>query len=177
MSDKETETEFVLRVQDGDLSAFEELLHLHGSRLRAFVAMKLPIPHLIDEIAHEAFVFAHRNIHDSRRERILANGCARLLLISSGKKRFVTSVSRTIGKSSWSIFCWSNRESPMSLPILGDHSFGGVFAETPGSAAQVVGAQIQIFRIVPRDGGCVSAKRSLGANDALSSAHRFAKVY
>lgn len=64
MSDKETETEFVLRVQNGDLSAFEELLHLHGSRLRAFVAMKLPIPHLIDEIAHEAFVFAHRNIHD-----------------------------------------------------------------------------------------------------------------
>ncbi|MCG8603317.1 MAG: sigma-70 family RNA polymerase sigma factor [Verrucomicrobiales bacterium] len=64
MSEKETETDLVLRVQDGDLSAFEELLHLHGSRLRAFVAMKLPIPHLIDEIAHETFVFAHRRIHD-----------------------------------------------------------------------------------------------------------------
>lgn len=64
MKEKETETELVLRVQDGDLSAFEELLKIHGSRLRAFVAMKLPVPHLIDEIAHEAFVFAHRHIHD-----------------------------------------------------------------------------------------------------------------
>ena len=50
------------RVQDGDLAAFEGLLALHSSRLRAFVAMKLPIPHLIDEIAHDTFIFAHRNI-------------------------------------------------------------------------------------------------------------------
>jgi phosphonate transport system substrate-binding protein len=49
VSDKETE--LVLPVQDGDLSAFEELLHLNGSRLRAFAAMKLPIPHLVGEIA------------------------------------------------------------------------------------------------------------------------------
>jgi RNA polymerase sigma-70 factor (ECF subfamily) len=60
----ETESDLVLRVQDGDLSAYEELLSLHSSRLRAFVAMKLPVPHLIDEIAHETFVFAHRHIAD-----------------------------------------------------------------------------------------------------------------
>lgn len=64
MNEHETETALVVRVQDGDLSAFEELLNLHSSRLRAFVAMKLPIPHLIDEIAHETFVFAHRHIMD-----------------------------------------------------------------------------------------------------------------
>ncbi|MEM1441000.1 MAG: sigma-70 family RNA polymerase sigma factor [Verrucomicrobiota bacterium] len=64
MTDHETETELVLRVQNGELSAFEELLGLHSSRLRAFVAMKLPVAHLIDEIAHETFVFAHRHIHD-----------------------------------------------------------------------------------------------------------------
>ncbi|MEM9018314.1 MAG: sigma-70 family RNA polymerase sigma factor [Verrucomicrobiota bacterium] len=64
MTDHETETDLVRRVQDGDLSSFEELLAMHSSRLRAFVAMKLPIPHLIDEIAHETFVFAHRHIMD-----------------------------------------------------------------------------------------------------------------
>ncbi|MEX2581083.1 MAG: sigma-70 family RNA polymerase sigma factor [Verrucomicrobiales bacterium] len=64
MSDNETETDLVLRVQNGDLTAFEELLNLHSSHLRAFVALKLPIPHLIDEIAHETFVFAHRQILD-----------------------------------------------------------------------------------------------------------------
>lgn len=64
MSEHETETKLVKRVQKGDLAAFEELLHQQSSHLRAFVAMKLPIPHLIDEIAHETFVFAHRHIGD-----------------------------------------------------------------------------------------------------------------
>ena len=64
MTGNETETDLVIRVQKGELSAFEELLKLHSSRLRAFVAMKLPVSHLIDEIAHETFVFAHRHIDD-----------------------------------------------------------------------------------------------------------------
>lgn len=51
-------------MQNGDLASFEKLIEFHSSHLRAFVAMKLPVPHLIDEIAHEAFVFAHRHIHD-----------------------------------------------------------------------------------------------------------------
>jgi RNA polymerase sigma-70 factor, ECF subfamily len=60
----ESEDDLVIRVQQGDLTAFERLLNLHSSHLRAFVAMKLPIPHLIDEIAHETFVFSHRHIMD-----------------------------------------------------------------------------------------------------------------
>lgn len=66
VSSPPTEEDLVIRVQRGDLSAFERLLELHSSHLRAFVAMKLPVPHLIDEIAHEAFVFAHRHIYDFR---------------------------------------------------------------------------------------------------------------
>ena len=61
MEDEET---LVKSVQSGDLSSFEKLIDNHASHLRAFVAMKLPIPHLIDEIAHEAFVFAHRHIDE-----------------------------------------------------------------------------------------------------------------
>lgn len=64
VSEQDREGELVVRVQRGDLAAFERLLELHSAHLRAFVAMKLPVPHLIDEIAHEAFVFAHRHIHD-----------------------------------------------------------------------------------------------------------------
>ena len=64
VKEQETEGDLVVRVQRGDLSAFERLLELHSSHLRAFVAMKLPVPHLIDEVSHEAFVFAHRHIHD-----------------------------------------------------------------------------------------------------------------
>lgn len=64
VSETINEDDLVVRVQKGDLSAFERLLDLHSSHLRAFVAMKLPVPHLIDEIAHETFVFSHRHIMD-----------------------------------------------------------------------------------------------------------------
>ena len=60
----ENEDTLVKNVQNGDLASFEKLIDLHQSHLRAFVAMKLPVPHLIDEIAHEAFVFAHGHIND-----------------------------------------------------------------------------------------------------------------
>lgn len=64
MDKHDTETDLVERVQAGDLEAFEGLLDLQSTHLRAFVAMKLPISHLVDEIAHETFVFAHRHISD-----------------------------------------------------------------------------------------------------------------
>ncbi|MCB1230711.1 MAG: sigma-70 family RNA polymerase sigma factor [Verrucomicrobiae bacterium] len=63
MSD-DREDELVRAVQAGRLEDFEELIHQHASRLKAFVAMRLPIPHLIDEIAHETFVFAYHHIND-----------------------------------------------------------------------------------------------------------------
>lgn len=58
------EDDLIRSVQEGRLEDFEELIHLHAAHLRAFVAMRLPVPHLIDEIAHETFVFAYRNIRD-----------------------------------------------------------------------------------------------------------------
>lgn len=64
MNQEREEEELILAVQAGNLEDFEELIHRHASRLKAFVAMRLPIPHLIDEIAHEAFVFAYHHIKD-----------------------------------------------------------------------------------------------------------------
>ena len=34
------------------IRAFEQLVDAHLDQLRAFIALKLPVPHLIDEIAH-----------------------------------------------------------------------------------------------------------------------------
>ncbi|MCF6313579.1 MAG: sigma-70 family RNA polymerase sigma factor [Verrucomicrobiales bacterium] len=58
------EDDLICAVQAGDLAAFEQLIHLHSSRVRAFVSMRLPVSHLVDEIAHEAFVFAYRHMDD-----------------------------------------------------------------------------------------------------------------
>ncbi len=58
------EAALVYAVQEGNSQAFERLLDAHLDSLRAFIALKLPVPHLIDEIAHEAFVFAFRRIAD-----------------------------------------------------------------------------------------------------------------
>jgi len=57
------DAEFVRAVQRGERQAFETLLERHLPRLRAFIALRAPAPHLMDEIAHESFVFAYRNIH------------------------------------------------------------------------------------------------------------------
>ncbi|MFA6563840.1 MAG: sigma-70 family RNA polymerase sigma factor [Verrucomicrobiia bacterium] len=57
------EAELVRAVQAGDVNAFASLLDGHLDYLRAFIALKLPVAHLVNEIAHETFVFAYRNIH------------------------------------------------------------------------------------------------------------------
>lgn len=56
------EAELVRAVQAGDVNAFASLLDRHLDHLRAFIALKLPVAHLVNEIAHETFVFAYRNI-------------------------------------------------------------------------------------------------------------------
>jgi len=63
------DTHLLQRVQLGEVNAFAPLVRRHLSAVRAFVALKLPVPHLADEIAHEAFVFAFRHIRefDARR--------------------------------------------------------------------------------------------------------------
>jgi RNA polymerase sigma-70 factor (ECF subfamily) len=64
-SDEQIAEDALIReVQAGNLAAFEQLINLHSSRLRAFVSMRLPVSHLIDEIAHEAFVFAYRHLDE-----------------------------------------------------------------------------------------------------------------
>ena len=52
----------VQAVQQGDLEAFEPLLDRHVQPLRTFIALKVPVPHLVDEIAHDALVFAFQHI-------------------------------------------------------------------------------------------------------------------
>lgn len=49
-------------VQAGEVHAFDPLVERHLDALHAFVALKLPVPHLVDEITHETFVFAFRRI-------------------------------------------------------------------------------------------------------------------
>ncbi|MCL4785958.1 MAG: sigma-70 family RNA polymerase sigma factor [Verrucomicrobia bacterium] len=56
------DAQLVAAVQAGDLHAYEPLVSRHLDGIHAFVALKLPVPHLVDEITHETFVFAFRSI-------------------------------------------------------------------------------------------------------------------
>lgn len=56
------ELELVERVQAGDIKAFGPLVDRHLPAIRAFIALKAPYSHLVDELAHEAFVWAFRHI-------------------------------------------------------------------------------------------------------------------
>ncbi len=56
------EAALIRAVQGGDIASFEPLVEAHLDSLRAFIALKLPVAHLVDELAHESFVFAFRNV-------------------------------------------------------------------------------------------------------------------
>lgn len=58
----ENDEDLILRVQAGDLHAFEPLVDRYLPPMRAFLALRVPAEHLIDELAHETFVFAYRHI-------------------------------------------------------------------------------------------------------------------
>ena len=51
-------------VQRGELHAFESLVDRHLDHIHAFISLRLPVPHLVDELTHETFVFAFRHIHE-----------------------------------------------------------------------------------------------------------------
>jgi RNA polymerase sigma-70 factor (ECF subfamily) len=51
-------------VQRGELHAFESLVDRHLDHVHAFISLRLPVPHLVDELTHETFVFAFRHIHE-----------------------------------------------------------------------------------------------------------------
>ena len=52
----------IAQVQRGDFSAFEPLIDRHLAHLQTFIALRAPAASLVDEIAHESFVFAFRNL-------------------------------------------------------------------------------------------------------------------
>jgi RNA polymerase sigma-70 factor, ECF subfamily len=56
--------ELARRVENGDDAAFRVLMQRHLRALRGFLALRAPVPDLIDEVAHDAFVFAYQNMGD-----------------------------------------------------------------------------------------------------------------
>lgn len=56
------DAQLVAAVQAGEVHAFNPLVERYLDAIHAFVALKLPVPHLVDEIVHETFVFAFRGI-------------------------------------------------------------------------------------------------------------------
>jgi RNA polymerase sigma-70 factor (ECF subfamily) len=56
------DAQLVAAVQAGDAHAFDPLVERHLDAIHAFVALRLPAAHLVDEITHETFVFAFRRI-------------------------------------------------------------------------------------------------------------------
>jgi DNA-directed RNA polymerase specialized sigma24 family protein len=62
MNNPTEEDALIARVQAGDYASFEAVIDLHLVHLRTFIALKAPVACLVDEIAHEAFVFAFNHI-------------------------------------------------------------------------------------------------------------------
>jgi RNA polymerase sigma-70 factor, ECF subfamily len=70
MNPRETsDAALIRRVQAGDIEAFAPLVHEHLPVVRAFVALRLPVPNVVDEITHETFVFGFRHIAEFEPDR------------------------------------------------------------------------------------------------------------
>jgi RNA polymerase sigma-70 factor (ECF subfamily) len=54
----------VLEVQAGNSQAFEPLLDRHLMHIRTFIALRAPASHLVDELAHETFVYAYQHLQE-----------------------------------------------------------------------------------------------------------------
>jgi RNA polymerase sigma-70 factor (ECF subfamily) len=57
------EQKIVEQIKKGNIQAFESVIDAYVRRLRTFVALNAPFSDMIDEIAHETFVYAFQNIH------------------------------------------------------------------------------------------------------------------
>ncbi len=63
-SEPPTDASLARLVDRGDEAAFRTLMEQHLQRLRSFLALRAPVPDLIDEVAHDTFVFAYQNLGD-----------------------------------------------------------------------------------------------------------------
>lgn len=60
----ENDEQLARRAEAGDDAAFRELLRRHLQPLRTYLALRAPVTDLIDEVAHDAFVFAYQHLKD-----------------------------------------------------------------------------------------------------------------
>lgn len=58
------EKRLVNAAKAGDHDAFAGLLDAHLPHVRTFLALKAPVPQIVDELAHDTFVFAFRHLHE-----------------------------------------------------------------------------------------------------------------
>lgn len=62
--DAADESGLIRSAQAGDQDAFAALIDAHISHVRTFLALKAPVSHLVDELAHDTFVFACRHLEE-----------------------------------------------------------------------------------------------------------------
>jgi RNA polymerase sigma-70 factor, ECF subfamily len=58
------DAELVRAVQVGQIESFEPLVDRHLAAVRTFLSLKAPVPQLIDELAHDTFLFAFRHLDE-----------------------------------------------------------------------------------------------------------------
>jgi RNA polymerase sigma-70 factor, ECF subfamily len=61
-NDEPSDAKLIAGAQRGEEDAFAVLARRHLPAVSAFIAMKLPVAHVAEELTHETFVFAFRNL-------------------------------------------------------------------------------------------------------------------
>ena len=56
------ESKLINAVKRGDLQAYDQLMEMYLPQIRAFIALRVPVSDIIDELTQETFIFAYRRI-------------------------------------------------------------------------------------------------------------------
>lgn len=62
--DAASDAALISGILGGDRDAYAVLVRRELPRLRSYIALKLPVAHLVDEIAHESLVFAYQHLEE-----------------------------------------------------------------------------------------------------------------
>jgi RNA polymerase sigma-70 factor (ECF subfamily) len=103
--DPQQEASLIRKVQDGDLEAFGPLVDQHLVHVRAFIALRAPALHLVDDVAHETFVFAFRNLRQFEAGTSLAKWLRAIAwnLLRAETKRFGREQARHAETDAWDL--------------------------------------------------------------------------
>jgi len=181
--DQNNDAALTRATQQGDHDAFAALLDEHLPHVRTFLALKAPVPQLVDELAHDTFVFAFRHLNDFKPGTSFRSWVRAIAwnLLRAEVQRFAREQVNLDRLTTWQLADWETSSAEaapsaeaehlhdclaqldgplrelITLKYQHDHSTETIAAQLKRS---LVWVRVSLFRVRQQLRECIEAKRS-----------------